>query len=181
MNLFIIAARIAATQREDAISFLKAPEYASVKDFVQFLIDDERNVYTAQELRNVSYRTKTSTQKVIVAIEAELYYRLGKLMEEEDAAKAAGADTTKLQSQIDFLSNDLRLEGRTAPEVSAPGTTMFGPKAKPRGWKSNDHDRFYGPGSSAMHGGSGFDMPEPDPGRDTPDKGGWRYKTDFKK
>lgn len=181
MNLFIIAARVAATQREDAVSFLSAPEYNSVKDFVQFLIDEERNVYTAQELRNLSYRTETSTQKIIVAIETELYHRLGKLMERLDAAKANGQDTTELQSQIDFLSNDLRLEGRTAPEISAPGTTMFGPKAKPRGWQSNDHDRWHGPGSSACHGGSGFDMPEPDPGRDAPDKSAWRYKTDFKK
>ncbi len=45
-------------------------------------------------------------------------------------------------------------------EMESYGLTMVArrePK-RVRGFQSNSHDRFYGPGSSKMHGGSGWEQ-----------------------
>lgn len=111
MNLLRIATRVASTlYRLSGITYKSAPEYKSIEDFVQYMIDDERDTYTAEDLQALSYRLKRSTQKIVKELNGW----------------------------------GLKLEGRE-------------PEARPRGFQSPDHDRWYGPGSMPTHGGSGFD------------------------
>jgi hypothetical protein len=91
----------------------------------------------------------------------------------------------------EFTASDLQaLNGKLRKSVPAIrkelealgfGIEDKGPEKRPRGYNCNDHDRWYGPGSCPSHGGSGFDRPDPDPGRELPPKDMWRYKTDFGK
>ena len=48
------------------------------------------------------------------------------------------------------LISDLKSYGLTMDEREVP--------KRVRGFQSNSHDRFYGPGSSKMHGGSGWEQ-----------------------
>lgn len=61
---------------------------------------------------------------------------------------------TALRTRLHRPAHELRRE------LEAYGLTLAArPKAKKmRGFDSNDHDRWYGPGSSPTHGGSGWEQ-----------------------
>ena len=87
------------------------PEFSSIEEFVEYLVDDERTTYSCQELQCLCYSLSMSTRPI-----------------------------------KEMLSDwGLTLAGRA--------------KAKRvRGLNTNSHDRWYGPGSSPTHGGSGWEQ-----------------------
>lgn len=88
-----------------------SPELASVDAFAEHLVDDDRDSFTFDEADRLATAVKTSTHKVISALEA---YGLTYLVR--------------------------------------------APVRKVRGFTSNSHDRWYGPGSCPSHGGSGHEQ-----------------------
>jgi hypothetical protein len=58
MNLIKIATKIAAT------TYKSWPEYASIEDFVQFLIDDERDQFTHEDLQALNYRLRRPVKDI---------------------------------------------------------------------------------------------------------------------
>jgi len=62
MNFLQIAARVALIRL--SITYKSAPEYASIEDFVQYLIDDERDTYTADDLQALNYRLKRPVAEI---------------------------------------------------------------------------------------------------------------------
>jgi len=88
-----------------------APEFESVEAFVEFLMDDEVEVFTAADLQALSAATQTSITRLRV-----------------------------------------ELEGWGLSLAHRPSERHV------RGFTANSHDRFYGPGSSPMHGGSGWEQ-----------------------
>ncbi len=85
-------------------------EFASVADFAEYLIDDDRTDFDWRHLNCLSARTGNSNRT---------------------------------------LRRELESWGFTLAKRNKPRAH--------RGFDSNDHDRFYGPGSSPMHGGSGWE------------------------
>jgi len=100
----------ALRQATVAITYKSAPEYKSIEDFVQYMIDDERTEFTNEDLAALNYRTRTPVAQIRKALEAY----------------------------------GLKLSIRD-------------PEKRTRGYTTSDHDRWFGPGSEATHGGSGFD------------------------
>jgi hypothetical protein len=87
------------------------PEYESVEAFAEFLMSDERTVFTLADVVKLAVSTRTSDPKVIAELES-----YGFAKEKREPPKAV------------------------------------------RGFTSNPHDRFYGPGSCKTHGGSGWEQ-----------------------
>ena len=87
------------------------PEVANVEAFVEYLLDEERDTFTGEELQLLSYNTRTVHRTVRVQLEG---YGL-KLAERPKAQRV-------------------------------------------RGFTVSSHDRWYGPGSSPSHGGSGWEQ-----------------------
>lgn len=52
------------------LTFKSAPEFASVEVFAEYLVDDERDTFTHEDLSAVAYRTKTSISAVRVSLES---------------------------------------------------------------------------------------------------------------
>lgn len=52
------------------ITFKSAPEFASIEAFVDFLIEDDRDQFTHEELRSLAYRLQMSGSKVRPLLEA---------------------------------------------------------------------------------------------------------------
>lgn len=96
---------------EARTTFSAEPEYASVEDFVDYLLDDERTVFTLSEVAKVASATGWTNKAVIV---------------------------------------ELKSYGLTYREP------QFGRRI--RGFTTNSNDRWYGPGSSPSHGGSGWEQ-----------------------
>ncbi len=46
------------------ITYKSAPEYKSLEDFIQYLIDDERNTYDFEDLQALNYRLKRPTKEI---------------------------------------------------------------------------------------------------------------------
>ncbi len=89
---------------------MEDPEYASIEDFAQFLIDEDRFEYTHEDLAALNFRTRMP----IAMLRKELE------------------------------SYGLKLAQRAAEK-------------QVRGFSSNSHDRWFGKGSQATHGGAGID------------------------
>lgn len=87
------------------------PEFASIEIFAEYLADDDRTEFTAQELVELSASARKTTR--VVRAELEAY--------------------------------GLKLANRK-------------PGPKIRGFQANNHDRWFGPGASLSHGGSGCDQ-----------------------
>lgn len=87
------------------------PEFESLELFVEFMIDEERSVFTHDELRLLMFSLKRSAQPVRKELE----------------------------------SYGLKLAVRPVERAV-------------RGFLTNSNDRWYGPGSSPMHGGSGWEQ-----------------------
>lgn len=85
-------------------------EFASVEDFVEFLVDDDRTGFDWRHLNCLSSRTGRSNRE---------------------------------------LRRELESWGFVLAERQAP--------RQHRGFNSNPHDRWYGPGSCPTHGGSGWE------------------------
>ena len=83
-------------------------EFASVEDFAEYLIDDDRLKFDWRQLNCLSARTGVSNRA---------------------------------------LRQELEDWGFTLEERA--------PVRQARGFRANSHDRWYGPGSSKSHGGSG--------------------------
>jgi len=104
MNLLRIAARVSiktAQQCEEEakhqpesvavnITYKSAPEYKSIEDFAQFLIDDERTEFTHEDLAALNYRLR----KQVAEIKKELEAYGFKLAEREKESKARGFKTS---------------------------------------------------------------------------------------
>ena len=86
-------------------------EYASVTDFAEYLMDDERDSFTAAELHQLCYYLKARWIEVKAALEAYGFVIAGVSKEQQ-----------------------------------------------PRMATDNPHDRWFGPGSSNSHGGSGWEQ-----------------------
>lgn len=87
------------------------PEHESIESFVEYMADDEREVFTHADVNAIAKATQTSHHKVREELE----------------------------------SYGLRL-ARREKERSI------------RGFNSNPHDRWYGPGAERTHGGSGWEQ-----------------------
>jgi hypothetical protein len=87
------------------------PEHESIEAFVEYMVDDEREVFTHADVNAIAQATRTSHHKV-----------------REDLEKYG-----------------LRLACRNNEK-------------NVRGFSSNPHDRWYGPGSERTHGGSGWEQ-----------------------
>lgn len=75
-------------------------------------------------------------------------------LEEDEAETFTQADLATLNENLGIPTRILRLA------IEAEGYKLVAP-AKPqtcRTFQSNPHDRWYGPGSSASHGGSGHEQ-----------------------
>jgi uncharacterized Zn finger protein (UPF0148 family) len=49
---------------------MKDPEYASIETFVQFLLDEERDMYTHEELTALNFRTRTPVNMIRKELES---------------------------------------------------------------------------------------------------------------
>lgn len=87
------------------------PEYASVEALAEFLMDDNRDSFSVEDVIKLAECTQGSNLKIIHEL------------------KAYG----------------LKMVARQPVRVV-------------RGFKSNSHDRWSGPGSSPSHGGSGWEQ-----------------------
>lgn len=92
-----------------ATTYKSHPEYKSTAALAEFLYDEDRTTYTADELGALNYRTRTPRHDLV----------------------------------RELASYGLQLEAREVPRHT-------------RGFTTSSNDRWYGPGSSATHGGSGF-------------------------
>jgi hypothetical protein len=88
-----------------------APEYETVEAFAQFLYDDERDTFTANDLVTLNRRLHIPTHTI----------------------------------RKDLEGYGLKLR-------------MRAPEQKVRGIHTSSQDRWYGPGSSPSHGGSGWEQ-----------------------
>ena len=88
------------------------PEYDSVEEFAEYLIDDEQTTFTIEDIRCLNFRHQLRIQVIRAALE---------------------------DWGLTYIPCPLRV-----PKV--------------RGFTTNSNDRFYGPGSSRMHGGSGHEQ-----------------------
>jgi len=88
-----------------------APEYETVEAFVEFLMEDDREAFDAEDLQALCFSLERSSQNLRRELE----------------------------------SWGLRLAHR-------PNERQV------RGFRSNPHDRWYGPGSSRTCGGSGYEQ-----------------------
>lgn len=86
------------------------PEHNTVATFVQYLLDDERDTFTHEDLAALNYKTRMP---------------IGHLRDELE-------------------SYGFKLAERVPPK-------------QVRGFSSNSHDRWHGPGSLKTHGGAGID------------------------
>ena len=89
---------------------MPAPEYSTVYTFVQFLVDDERSVFSHEDLSQLNEATRRPTHSLRVELE--------------------GWGFTLANRPFD---------------------------RRVRGFTSNPHDRWYGPGSCPTHGGAAYD------------------------
>lgn len=80
------------------ITYKSAPEYASIEDFVQYLIDDERETYTAEDLQALNYRLKRPIRELREAIELEAmnHNRLIELEKRGPEKKSRGFTTNDM-------------------------------------------------------------------------------------
>jgi hypothetical protein len=88
-----------------------APEYESIESFVQYVMDEEQDQFTHEDLGELAYGLQRSRNKV----------------------------------RADLESYGLKL----APRAFEKRT---------RGFTTSSNDRWFGPGSSPMHGGSGWEQ-----------------------
>jgi hypothetical protein len=95
----------------DTPETVDTPEYASIEDFVEYLLDEDRTSYTHVELVALARSLQLSPSKVRVALD-------------------------------DW---GLHLCPRHREQTV-------------RGFTTSSHDRWYGPGSSSSHGGSGWEQ-----------------------
>src|SRR5271157_4772815 len=63
-RFFKIAARIAG------ITYKSAPEYRSIEDFVQYLMDDERTEFSHEDLAALNYRLRKPVGEIKKALES---------------------------------------------------------------------------------------------------------------
>lgn len=57
-------------ERTAGITYKSAPEYKSVEDFVQYLMDDERSEFSHEDLQALNYRTRQPVQKIRKELES---------------------------------------------------------------------------------------------------------------
>ncbi len=91
-----------------------------------------------------------SSEPQYASVEALVEY----LMYEDERFDFTHEHLTHLRRRLQRSARELRRE------LESYGLKLL-PRAKPkhfRGFDSNDHDRWYGPGSSKTHGGTGYEQ-----------------------